>query len=329
MSASDTFGAELAAWLHDEAEGPVPSSALEHALRATSARRPRPALVASVASHWIMAGAADPMREVVRKPLTPSRVLILALVALLAVALAGGAILVGGRAEQRAVPAIAPSAAPVIPPASPAPTPSAAQSASSTPRPGRDASGKWPGPVQTLPEMAVQAMELRPDSGRLVWNDGRDAPIEGLDITRVVTGPPQTGWSFAIAGHPPEAAELDAADTVLSYGLVFETTGDGRADYVLGINSDAPVVGDYRVWITDLATGETQEQVGPPYGRPIEFSHPSETSNSRVMSFWFINGNVPFGSKVRSFYAWSALTRAGETVAWDYAPDAAWLSVPV
>ena len=47
------------------------------------------------------------------------------------------------------------------------------------------------------------------------------------------------------------------------------------------------------------------------------------------MIFTFLPGSQPPGLTGRSpFYAWSALTRAGETVAWDYAPDAAWLSLP-
>ena len=46
------------------------------------------------------------------------------------------------------------------------------------------------------------------------------------------------------------------------------------------------------------------------------------------MTFIFL-GTVRAGLTERSpFYAWSALTRAGETVAWDYAPDAAWLGIP-
>jgi hypothetical protein len=48
------------------------------------------------------------------------------------------------------------------------------------------------------------------------------------------------------------------------------------------------------------------------------------------MNFTFLPGSGPAdlnGRTVR-FYAWASATVAGEVVAWDYAPDAAWLSAP-
>ena len=107
MSAQDTFSAELAAWLAVEAHAPVPSSALDRALQATSARRPRPSLLAGVASHWIGTVPTDaPGRVAVRAPLTARQLVIVALLALLAVAVAGAAILVGGGFERGAVPEV-------------------------------------------------------------------------------------------------------------------------------------------------------------------------------------------------------------------------------
>jgi hypothetical protein len=302
MSAQETFSAELAAWLDVEAQAPIPTSVLERALEATSARRPRPSLVAGVASHWIEAEPVNRMRLAVRSPLSSGRLGMVLLLALLALALAGAAILVGGGFEQR-------------------PAPEARQT--------------WPGPVHDLAAMAVQAMPYDED-GDLAFADGRDAPIDWLDITQVRVSPDgQAHWWIELAAQRPRAAEVDAADTLISYGLVFETTGDGRADYVVGINNDAPVRGEFRVWVTDLATGETEEQVGAPYGFPVEFAHPDEAAPgdppglSRTMTFTFLPGSAPLGLTGRSrFYAWSALTRAGETVAWDYAPDAAWLAIP-
>lgn len=309
MSAQDIFGAELAAWLDLEATAPMPASALERALVATSTRRPRPSVVAGVSSHWIEAVPVEASGLRSRRSLPPHRVLVLALLALVAVALAGAAMVVGGWPRQ-------------------GPAPKADQA--------------WPGPVHpgVLP---VQPLELGPAQplavqtiGMRAWTDDRDAPIDWLDITQVrVAHEGQARWHLELAAPPPRAEGLDAEETVISYGLVFDTTGDGRADYEVGINNDAPVRGDFRVWVTDLATGETDEQVGPPYGHPIEFRHPDEAAPgdlprwSRTMSFSLFGSSDLSGLLGRSpFYAWSAVTRAGETVAWDYAPDAAWLGIP-
>ena len=73
----------------------------------------------------------------------------------------------------------------------------------------------------------------------------------------------------------PAAAGIDLAETVIAYGLTLEINGDGVASPP-GIDNDAPRRGDFRVWVTDLATGDTDEQLGPPYGFPVEFSHPDE-----------------------------------------------------
>jgi hypothetical protein len=122
------------------------------------------------------------------------------------------------------------------------------------------------------------------------------------------------------------------AQTLISYGLVFETTGDGVADYVVGINNDAPRRGDFRVWVSDVATGQTEEQIGPPYGFPVEFSHPDEAQPAEgalgpaTVVFTFLGDSSPPGLIARSpFYAWAAIAAGHEVVAWDYAPDASWL----
>ena len=309
MSAQDMFSAELAAWLIVEAQAPIPASALDSALQATSARRPRPSLVAGVGSHWIGTVPTDVSgRIAVHAPRTARQLLIVALLALLAVALAGAAILVGGGFEQ-----------------GPAPVEQG---------PAPQARGTWPGPVQDLAGMLVQPGPQDAD-GNLGFADARDVSIDWLDITHVwVSSQGQWQWHLELAGRPPRAVGLDAADTLISYGLVFETTGDGRADYVVGINNDAPVHGDYRVWVTDLATGKTEEQVGAPYGNPVEFVHPDEAAPGDHPSappgvvFTFPGHSAPPGLTGRSrFYAWSALGRAGETIAWDYGPDGAWFGI--
>ena len=57
-----------------------------------------------------------------------------------------------------------------------------------------------------------------------------------------------------------------------------DTDRDGSADCQLGINTDAPKPGQLRVWVKNLATGVTDERVGPPYGVPFDFADPSESA---------------------------------------------------
>jgi hypothetical protein len=328
MTANDDFAIEFRTWLDAEARPPVPARALERALEVTAARRPRHRLIAGVGSHWVEASPVDSMRPRVREPLTSNRLVLLTIVALLVVALAGGAALVGRRADPRPSTQALPSMSTTsLSPSTQPPTASAPAVAESSPPPWGEVSGSWPGPVHTVPKGTVKTSEVRP-SGTIWWQDKGDVALDWVDISRVTTAG-GAGWNIVLRGRPPDPAELDAEDSVLSYGLVFDTTGDGQADYVLGINNGVSDVGDFATWVTDLRSGETEEHLGGPYGRPFDFSHPNESANSLVMAFWFIGDSAPHGLNDRPrFYAWSALRRGGETVSWDYAPDAAWLRFP-
>jgi hypothetical protein len=165
--------------------------------------------------------------------------------------------------------------------------------------------------------------------------DSHDAAVSWVDVVHVRYDlSTQATWTIELAAKPPLAADLEPG-RLIAYGLVLDTTVDGVADYVVGIDNDAPKRGDFHVWVTDLATGETDEQIGPPYGFPIEFFHPDESErgdgpNSRTMVFTFIPGTAPADlnpTKLR-FYAWTSATRDGEVVASDYAPDAGWMTRP-
>ena len=163
--------------------------------------------------------------------------------------------------------------------------------------------------------------------------DGRDQPVRWMDIVDVRWRPVgQMHFGVEFGGLVPKVEELDRAGTTFSYGLVFETTGDGVADYEVGLSSDAREPGDLRVWVTNLATGETEQQVGPPYGHPVEFGSPMERGDggrSRGAMFTFLGGSLPPGLSGQSrFYAWSTLAEGGNAVRRDFAPDAAWLAIP-
>jgi hypothetical protein len=226
---------------------------------------------------------------------------LLAATALLTALLIGGALVVGGALQP--------------PPPSPAPTPDG-----------------WVGPVRpetvTMPTILPEGNA--PDG--FVWDDGQDAELEWIDIGKVRTSDlGRRRWSFELAGTPPKASTLDPKQRVISYGVVLDADGDRVADCLIGISNDAPQRGDFRVWVTNLATGATSEQVGGPYGFPIDFAHPDEQSEPS-MQFFFLGSASPCVASQptgpRHFYTWASVTDGGRVTAWDYAPDAAWLAVP-
>jgi hypothetical protein len=184
-------------------------------------------------------------------------------------------------------------------------------------------------PVRERGALAVH--RVAPDEGgELAWQDAQDTPVGWVDVKRVAFSHSiQPAWRIELAAKPPLAASLEPG-LLIAYGLVFETTGDGIADYVVGIDNDAPEQGDFHVWVTNLATGETDEQIGPPYGFPIEFSHPDEDRSGEfpapTVTFTFLGGSAPADLKNPTrFYAWASASRGGEVFAWDYAPDTAWM----
>lgn len=200
----------------------------------------------------------------------------------------------------------------------------------------------WTGPLRAddSGELAAPPMALGDDLVGVWTEPERDAGQRWVDIARVTTGTPtQIHWAMELGAWPPRAEALDPSATLIAYGLVLDTTGDAKADYVIGINNDAPTAGDFRIWVSDLATGETDEQVGAPYGFPVEFSHPDERGPMEgppgavplppTMLFTFLDGGPPgLDMSTTNFYAWASVTQAGEVVAWDYAPDAGWLRAP-
>jgi hypothetical protein len=166
--------------------------------------------------------------------------------------------------------------------------------------------------------------------------DPLDAPDEWIDVKRVsfsvlkyTNGDFQPGWSIELAATPPPAADREPG-LLIAYGLVLDTNADGVADYEIGIDNDAPERGDFHAWVTDLATGETDEQVGPPYGLPFDFSHPDERGSGAHMSFFFLPGSAPPDLDPRTvrWYAWAATTSDREVFDRDYAPDAGWMTKP-
>lgn len=214
--------------------------------------------------------------------------------------------------------------------ASAAPTSSAEEPVPSPRRTtGVPVQSTWTGPLRTDTEGALIGLSGATSDGA----DPQDAAVPLADITSLAVNDLGNDWDIGLAGSP--TAGPGPAEAVTSYGLVFDTDEDGFADYVMGIDDGTPS-GDYRVWITILATGETIEQVGPPYGDPVEFSHPEEGVGEDPpidpqMVFTFLPGRGLPGtdvSRTTRFYAWASVTEGGEVVSWDYAPDADWFVAP-
>jgi len=190
----------------------------------------------------------------------------------------------------------------------------------------------WSGPVSDRGAL-VHPMTAEED-GTFTWQDPLDAAERWVDVERgAFHSEGQPHWYIELAAKPPLAADLEPG-SLIAYGLVLETTGDLVPDYLIGIDNDAPQQGDFHVWVTNLATGETDEQIGPPYGLPIEFAHPDETQpgdspGPPSMVFTFLPGSQPagFSPETVRFYAWASATNQGEVLAWDYAPDTGWITV--
>jgi len=93
MTAQNDLDRTLGAWFHGDATTTPPPDTLARAIEATRHLRPRPALVARIGSSWIGSGENGVLSGI--PGLRPA--LLVALVSLLALAIAGGAVLVGSR----------------------------------------------------------------------------------------------------------------------------------------------------------------------------------------------------------------------------------------
>ena len=127
---------------------------------------------------------------------------------------------------------------------------------------------------------------------------------------------------FNLAGPMPFPVP-DPADAWIAYGVVVDSDGDGVADWRLGTDN-LPAGAGHRAWRTDLRTGRTEFQAGPPYGfvggYHFDTFYPDDSQHRDTMSF--------FGDVSPRIYAWASLIEDGRVVATDYAPDAGWLEPP-
>jgi hypothetical protein len=166
-------------------------------------------------------------------------------------------------------------------------------------------------------------------SGGTTWLDPHDTSVPWIDIEKLTFNFSGGGqWIMELPAAPPRGY-TSGPGRVTSFGLVLDTNGDGVADYLAGLNSDAPKNGALHTWVTDLATGETDEQFGGPYGFPVEFSSGGRGGNSYVL-LTFLAPSYPAGLDEHTvrFYAWASETQGERVIASDYAPDTGWMMSP-
>ena len=101
MTAQNDLDRALGAWFGAEATPAPAPELLARILETTHARRPRPFLMAGIGSHWVTEGSTNGARGGAAR-LRPA--LVIALVALLVLALVGGAMFVGSRLLTPPVP---------------------------------------------------------------------------------------------------------------------------------------------------------------------------------------------------------------------------------
>lgn len=199
---------------------------------------------------------------------------------------------------------------------------------SETSTPDPTTSPGWTGPLREDGSRDVLFGRWDPATANgLLAPDARDVEVGAIDIRSIRIGEIGSNdrWVIDLRDTPPEPASLAAAHRVVEYGVVIDGDGDRVADCEIGVNNDAPRSGDSRVWVENLNTGAREQQVGGPYGYPIDTGF-----YKRQVVLFFLTDTPAACDRIgasANFYAWSSLSEQGRVTAWDYAPDTAWLAM--
>jgi hypothetical protein len=195
------------------------------------------------------------------------------------------------------------------------------------------ASQDWPGALRTEPSgcapVVVDAIVANTAPTRtLLFHDPQGDPsptalawVDLVDLEFRESGCYAAVCVFyELAAAPPPVP--NPRDEWIAYGIVVDSTGDGRPDQKYGV--DNALGGDeLRIWRVDVATGRTtvprccQDQVMDVF---FPGDQPSERAPAKG-SF-----DVPWGTASPfRFYLWASVIRDGEIVSTDFAPDFGWL----
>lgn len=228
----------------------------------------------------------------------------------------------GGREGDRLLPA--------GPSPSPSPTASAAAPVAVSMAPLRDESQA----VAAMTSVAVAEGEAA--TWRFRDPQG-DSSRGAVDIEQVVVqnfgGQYRLDWMFQVREDYPTAPEPGRR---IEYGIVLDTDGDRAADCQIGVSRDVGGTDlPFSSWVTNLRTGVTHREDGPPYGKLVDFRHPAETPSgpmdTRLVRFFFIFAETGpcegYGAR-STFYSWAADGDGRRAPTLDYAPDTAWLQMP-
>ena len=211
-----------------------------------------------------------------------------------------------------------------------------------TPAPAAAAASGWTGVVRSGARWPV----VFPQAHIASWEypDEPDAEVPGIDLTKVDAFMfRELSWNFVLREAPdrhlvepdgPEGRSLSATEPrkrVAEYGVVVDGDGDRVADCEIGISDKAAPQRGHRMWVKSLRTAAVREVADPLGSLGAGFFYP-EGAVARVVGIYFHRNKplpcAPFTPSA-AFYAWAVLIDDGRAVAWDFAPDAAWLHAPL
>jgi hypothetical protein len=192
----------------------------------------------------------------------------------------------------------------------------------------------WPGAPRVEPAGGPLIVAGLPTSGvpDYAAHTYIDAPrdvvpeVAFVDIVEVQFGedcwfPPSGCVFFKLAGTVPQPRP-DPRVEWIAYGLIVDTTGDGRPEFRLGMDN-APGPEHRRQWRTDLLTGTVTAEIDvAEHPGFMDSVFPDEAAGRAS-----IYANRRPDKPVFRFYVWASVIRDGELVATDYAPDIGWLEM--
>jgi hypothetical protein len=198
----------------------------------------------------------------------------------------------------------------------------------------------WPGPMRVEPPGCVPILVPASRPGEVAdysYHDRMGDVEQALALVDIVDVEfrehcwfaPSGCVYFDMAADVPEPMP-DPADQWIAYGIVVDTTGDGRPEFRYGIDNAAPDVDYGRMWRTDLVTGSTYSPTGILEAPQVmDAVFPSDRDLGLEAGF---NPGSIFAKRlpdqpVFRFYVWASGIVDGQIVATDYAPDAGWIEL--
>lgn len=187
---------------------------------------------------------------------------------------------------------------------------------------------EWPGAVRSGALPVVSDRQFGPDSDPWrAWSDPHDSEVGQVDIRLLA------GWGLQLREDSQLETWLEDEGRIVEYGIVMDTDGDLVADCQLALNTNTPAPGDvvFRMVLTNLDTGESDNRANGSYGYPFEFGFPENSrpfTKGASLYLEFLGEwqepCAPPTDRLR-WYAYASLTVDGQVTAWDFAPDEAWL----